>query len=92
MVEKEKDQQYGIDIVSAFAERTVKRLWITIILLVILLFGSNAAWIYYESQFQDESWTYETEQDTDNGGSNYYYGGDYYGAPESESNSQETNP
>lgn len=74
MVEKETDQQYTIDIISAFAERTVKRLWITIILLLVLLFGSNAAWIYYESQFEKETWTYETEQDTDNGGSNYYYG------------------
>lgn len=91
MVDKEIDQQYGIDIVSAFAERTVKRLWITIILLVLLLFGSNAAWIYYESQYQDETWTYEATTD---GGGNAIANGDgevnYYG--ESESNAQETNP
>lgn len=32
-------------------ERTIKRLWILVILLILLLFGSNAAWIWYESQF-----------------------------------------
>ena len=31
-------------------ERTIKRLWITVILLIILLVGSNIAWIIYESQ------------------------------------------
>ena len=37
----------------ARSERTVKRLWATIILLILLLVGSNAAWLYYESQFED---------------------------------------
>lgn len=91
MVDKEIDQQYGIDIVAAFAERTVKRLWITIILLVVLLVGSNAAWIYYESQFEKETWTYEAT--TDDGG-NAIANGDgevnIYG--ESESNSHKANP
>lgn len=32
-------------------ERTIKRLWILAIILIALLFGTNAAWIYYESQF-----------------------------------------
>ena len=47
------DSQYQIDIISAMAERTIKRLWILIIILVVLLFGSNVAWIVYESSFQD---------------------------------------
>ena len=37
----------------ARSERTVKRLWATIILLILLLVGSNAAWLFYESQFED---------------------------------------
>ena len=39
----ERESQYNIDILSALAERTIKRLWILIILLVVLLFASNAA-------------------------------------------------
>ena len=37
----------------ARAERSFKRLWAAIILLIVLLFGSNAGWLYYESQFED---------------------------------------
>lgn len=37
----------------ARAERTVKRLWITILTLIFLFVGSNCAWIWYESQFED---------------------------------------
>lgn len=56
------ENQYTIDILSALAERTIKRLWILIILLVVLLFGSNAAWIAYEAQFTDEiTETYTSE-------------------------------
>lgn len=35
-------------------ERTIRRLWILCIILIILLAGTNAAWFYYESQFVDE--------------------------------------
>lgn len=34
-------------------ERIIKRLWITVILLIVLLVGSNIAWLIYESQFED---------------------------------------
>lgn len=34
-------------------ERTVKRLWITILTLIFLLVGSNCVWICYENQFED---------------------------------------
>ena len=37
----------------ARAERTAKRLWITIITLIFLLVGSNCIWILYENQFED---------------------------------------
>ena len=42
-------------------ERIIKRLWIVIIILIALLFATNAAWIYYESQFMDETTTIEAE-------------------------------
>lgn len=81
MGEKERDlKQYGIDVIAAMAERTVKRLWIIIILLIVLFVGSNAAWIWYESQFIDEEWTFEADADGDsnaiaNGnGEVYFYG------------------
>lgn len=35
-------------------ERTVKRLWVTIILLIAMLVATNGAWLYYENQYQDE--------------------------------------
>lgn len=70
MVDKE---QYHIDILVGLAERTIKKLWVIIILLVVLLFGSNAAWVYYESQFE----TVQTEITQDNlDGINNYIGND----------------
>ena len=49
--------------IMARMERTVKRLWILCIILIVLFVGTNAGWIYYESQYeetttvtQDTSW------------------------------------
>ena len=93
MVEKEKENdQYMIDIISALAERTVKRLWIALILTILLLVASNGLWIWRESQFANETWTYEAEQDTDGGGNNTFVGGDYFGTPDGQSDAHETNP
>lgn len=52
-------QQSKDELAFAFMERMVKRLWITIIILIFLLVGTNAAWLYYENQFQDVVTTYE---------------------------------
>ena len=52
----------------ARAERTIKRLWILCILLIILLVGTNAGWIYFESQYEDTVTTTQTVmQDVDTG-------------------------
>ena len=67
---------------KATLERTIRRLWILAIILIFLLFGTNAAWIYYESQWEVYSTTVEAEQETDGGGSNYVVGGDVYGTTE----------
>lgn len=45
-------------------ERNNKRLWIALILVIVLLVGSNIAWTVYESQFTDETTTVEQEVDT----------------------------
>lgn len=56
----------------ARAERTIKRLWILCILLLLLFVGTNAAWIYHESQYQDVvTTTQEVTQDSDNGINNF---------------------
>jgi len=73
-------------------ERNVKRLWIALILVIVLLVGSNIAWITYESQFEDVVTIQEVEQDTDGGGNNHFVGGDYYGSAESTNNNSTQNP
>lgn len=50
---------YAHEAEMARAERTIKRLWITTLILIFLLVGTNAAWLYYENQFQDVVTTYE---------------------------------
>lgn len=65
----------------ARAERTIKRLWALVLVVILLLVGTNAGWLWYESQFEivTETTTQEVWQETDNGGVNRFVGGDYYG-------------
>lgn len=70
-------------------ERTIKRLWILAIVLILLLAGTNAAWVYYESQFEDVVIT--AEQAADGHSNNYAIGGDLVGG-ETEGNYQKANP
>ena len=44
-------------------ERQIKRLWITVLVLIVMLVATNGAWILYESQFSDIETTIEAEQD-----------------------------
>ena len=50
----------------ARAEITIKRLWITILLLIVLLVGTNAGWIWFESQFEDIAISQENEDGYNN--------------------------
>lgn len=64
-----------IPLVSAECEATrqhaiIKRLISVVLFLVVLLFGTNLAWIVYESQFENVVETYEVEQDTEHGNNN----------------------
>ena len=73
-------------------ERTIKRLWILCLVLIIALLGTNAGWIYWESQWQvvENQVTQEVEATAD-GDSDLNLntvGGDYYGGEsEGETNS-----
>ena len=74
--------------ILARQERNIRRLWILCIIIFLALIGTNAGWIYYESQWQDEVITQDVLQDSGIGGSNMlrFVGGDYYGNAESEDN------
>lgn len=50
------------ELAFAFAERMVKRLWIATIILIFMLVGTNAAWIWYESQFEEIEIVQENEE------------------------------
>lgn len=54
-------------------ERTIKRLWVLCILLIVMLVATNAGWIYYEAQFTDEVVTVEQENED---GYNNFIGND----------------
>lgn len=64
-------------------ERIIKKLWIVVILLIVLLVGSNIAWILYEASYVDAV-TIEASQDGD---TNIVGGGDVdYGTPDGTNN------
>lgn len=69
-------------------ERANRRQWIVILLLIVLLVGSNAGWLYYESQFTDEITTTTIDAEQDGNGVNTVVGGDY--EPKSEGNDHKT--
>lgn len=53
----------------ARAERAARRMWAVIILLILMLVGTNGAWLWYESQFEDVvTSTTKIEADAEDGG------------------------
>ena len=64
----DKISYYVFESVQARNERTIRRLWISTIILVILLFVSNALWLWFFSGAEVES--YEVTADSN---SNAYY-------------------
>lgn len=85
MTSEEYKEERGM----ALAERTIERLWILTILLVILLVGSNGAWLYYENSFEDTVVTQDV--DTGNGDANVTGVGDIING-QSETDNQNENP
>jgi hypothetical protein len=54
----------------AILERTIKRLWITLIICLAMLFISNAIWVYYFSQYDYVATTETTTYSQDGQGTN----------------------
>lgn len=55
-------------IAESMADRqsaTIKKLWILCLLLIVLLVGTNALWLWYESQWEYVETTEMVEQDID---------------------------
>ena len=67
-------------------ERTIRRLWILCIILIILLFGTNAGWLYYEHQYQYYTNSVEQEIDTGDGDATVIGIGDLNGESETDNN------
>lgn len=67
-------------------ERTNKRLFIVVLVLILSLIGTNLAWNKYENQFQVEQTTVEQEVDTGEGDAVVVGIGDIYGEGEADSN------
>ena len=67
----DKDQLLTVPyvVIESIADRhmkTNKRLWVLCILLIVLLVGTNAMWIWYESQFAEIVVTQEGEDGNNN--------------------------
>ena len=50
-------------------ERIIRRQFVLIIITLVLLVGTNACWLWYESQFEEVTTTTEVTQDVDSGDS-----------------------
>ena len=61
----EQKEKYFAELTAATLERTIKRLWVLLILLVLLLFASNGAWLLYISQYDFETYSESYTQDGD---------------------------
>ena len=57
-------------------ERQAKRLWITVLALIVILVATSSAWIWYESQMETIYQEVTQEADT---GTNNFVGGDMIG-------------
>lgn len=54
---------------TARQERTIKRLWILCLVLIVALLGTNAGWIWYEKQWEVvETTTVTQDLDASDGG------------------------
>lgn len=65
-------------------KKLINKLIAVTLVLVVLLVGSNVAWLIYESQFETVETTYQgVVQEADNGENNFV-GGDIIGTTDSE--------
>ena len=69
-------------------ERVNKRLIAIIVLLIVLLVGSNIAWLVYESQFEMCNVEQDVDQENEQG-NNIFAGGDLNGTPAHQNDNQD---
>ena len=62
------NENFKAETIMSMIERTIRRLWILCIILVVLLVMTNVCWIYYESQFVEEETAVTQELETGNNG------------------------
>ena len=78
------------ELIVAVMERQVKRLFILCLVIFIALVASNAAWLYYENQFEDVTTSVTQETSADGGGSAVINGENagavFYGESKTDSN------
>lgn len=72
-------EEAAVELLTAVLERQTKRLFILCILLIVILVGTNLAWIVYENQFEDVS-TVVTQETSSEGGGDAIIHGDNAGA------------
>lgn len=67
---------------EARLERIIKRLWVVVIILIVLVVLTNGAWIWYESQWEvvETTVTQENDRGLNNfiGGNGGIYNGDEF--------------
>ena len=86
--EGDKISYFVFESVQARNERTVRRLWITTIILIVLLFATNALWVWKEMQYDYA----EYEVTADDGSNANYIGGDMDGDINNGGTDKSTNP
>lgn len=72
-------------------DRKNKRLWILVIILLVMLFGTNTGWMIYEAQFEDVVTTVSQEAQAEGGNAVLYgdrAGAVFYGESEASSYDQ----
>ena len=79
--------ELAFESIAVRTERTIRRLWILIIILIFVLLGTNAGWLWYESQYEYYEITQEATADGSSDINLQNISGDYYGG-QSETNDQ----
>lgn len=69
-------------------ERHIKRMWVLCIIIFVALIATNAGWIIYESQWEDQVVTQDV--DTGDGDAVVTGIGDIYGKDKTDGQNQET--
>lgn len=75
-------------------ERTIKKLWIALMVSIVLWAVTVAGIVYYQSQFEtvETTVTQDVQQETEAGGTNNFVGGDYNGTSESQNDNDNETP